>query len=158
MITETKKPSLIPKPGETLESARSNYYGAKFPPETVGDLPGYKPSADASRESRVQAEKVKSTRSKERNRLFKKAAPYLGVVVATATLTGIGAYNKLTQPKPRVVDMLVQPYDNPSTVAQRAEDSFGKDPGGYDIQEEALRLSDKYGVLQAGDHLKVTVQ
>lgn len=161
MLTETKTPirtSLIPPPGQSLEGARDSYYGRNWPPETVGDLPGYSPSAEVAPGSHEQARKVQATRSQERARLFRKAAPYVGALVVVASVAGTEIYNLLTQPKTQEVTMTVQQYDNPSTVAQKAEARFGRDPGEFNIQQEALRLSAKYGVLHAGEQLKVFVK
>jgi hypothetical protein len=92
-------------------------------------------------------------RSKERNYRAGRALLALLVVVAGADI-----HHRLTEPSTKTVDVLVQPYDNPTTVAQRAEDRFGKDAGDFNIHQEAMRLADNYGVLHAGEHLKVHVK
>jgi hypothetical protein len=88
MITETKTPTLIPKPDQTAESARDIYFGAKYPPETNGDLPGYSPSAAVSEESKTQAEMIKSTRKKEKKHLLRRVANYGAAVIAAAGIGG----------------------------------------------------------------------
>jgi hypothetical protein len=157
MPTETKTRHLLPGVHEDPELVRDNYYG-NWPPKTNGDLPGWSPSAHNAEESRAQAERVRVTRSKERNLVLRKTAAYLGILAALGIPVGAVAYGKMTEPNTRTVEMPVKPYDNPSTVAQRAETRFGKDPADFNIQEEALRLAAKYGVLHAGEHLKVHVK
>lgn len=96
---------------------------------------------------------VRKPRSKERNYRAARALMALIAVVA-----GTKIYQWETQPNTRTVDMVVQPYDNPTTVSQRAENKFGKDPGDFNVPKEAFNLSQQYGILHAGEHLKVHVR
>jgi|GEM_PF-4269888 len=86
MVIEKQKNSLIPKPGQTLEEARDRYFTASWPPKANGDLPGYKPSPEAARESIAQAVNVKSTRKMEQGRM-RKVMNYGAVLVAAAGIT-----------------------------------------------------------------------
>lgn len=157
MQTETKTPHLLPRANEDPQLLRDNYFRA-WPPKTNGDLPAYRPSSIISQESKLQAERVKSTRSQEKKAALSKVAAYLGVLAALSVPAGAIAYSKLSQPETRTVEMPVKPYDNPTTVAQRAEARFGKDPADFNIHEEALRLADKYGLLHVGEPLKVHIR
>jgi hypothetical protein len=96
---------------------------------------------------------VHKPRTLERNYRAGRALMALLAVVA-----GTKIYQHESQPATRTVDMIVQPYDNPTTVSQRAENEYGKDPGDFNVPEEASRLSSQYGILHAGEHLKVHIK
>jgi hypothetical protein len=158
MITETKR-HLLPRPDEDPEIVRDNYFGTKWPPETNGDLPGYNPTNEAVDESAEQGKNIKSTRAKEKRVIFRKLAPYLGTLVAAATLTGYVAHNKLTQPKSRTVNAFVQPGEGINQLVQRIESGYGHDSYDFDYNAEEYRLSQAHPKpLQPGERLKVHVK
>ena len=68
------------------------------------------------------------------------------------------AYNYLTSPNTHTVTEIARPGDSGYSLAQRAESQFGKDPGEYNPQDEALRINDKYGTIQPGERVQVRVK
>lgn len=80
------------------------------------------------------------------------------VIGSLAVVGGAEAVYKLTQPKSHTVTELVRAGDNPTTVAQRAEHQYGSDPQDYDVQSAAMAIADRYGDLQPGEIVEVTVK
>lgn len=158
MITETKEPFLLPTLDKTPAQARREHF-AKYPPKTNGDLPNWRPSVTVAEASDIQADRVKSTRRKERGRLFRELAPYLGALVAAGTLTGYIANNKLSQPKSKTIMASVMPGEGIDHLVQRVEHKYGQDTYGFDYQSEEYRLSLNHPApLQSGERIAVHVK
>ncbi|MBX4191109.1 hypothetical protein KW794_03395 [Candidatus Saccharibacteria bacterium] len=100
MAIETKRPSLIPRLDESLELVRDRHFGTKWPPETNGDLPGYKPASKVVvEESNYQAENVKSTRRQEK-RVIRKVVAYGATILSAGGL--VFAANELAHARGNV--------------------------------------------------------
>jgi len=85
----------------------------------------------------------------------------LSLGLTVLTLTGVAVnevLHRISEPKTREVSMQVQPFDNPTTVVQRAENKFGKDSGDFSVPQEASAVANEYGTLHVGERLKVHVK
>lgn len=79
-----------------------------------------------------------------------------GAVLALAGATV--AIEHFTSPKPKTVVEIVQPYDTPYSLVQRAEKQYGKDPGSFNVQQEAIEISNQNPVIHLGDRISVEVK
>lgn len=74
------------------------------------------------------------------------------VVVGEATYTnGGGHFSGKIEPE------VVQPYDTPTTIAQRAEKDAGVKLGSIDIRPVAERIQHEYGTISPGQSVAVEV-
>ena len=102
---------------------------------------------------------VEQLDAKRHNSRNKSTNYWMALGGAFLALTGaVEMYNVLTSPKSHTVTEIARPGDSGYTLAQRAESQFGKDPGEFNPQREALRINDEYGTIQPGERVKVHVK
>jgi|SRR5581483_7181050 len=104
---------------------------------------------------RDRRQKSKEKQDRLKNRLLTVATVGILAVVGASEIN-----HHLSMPPLRTVNETVQPkdYENPSLVAQRAEQELGRDPADFNVQQSALRIAENYGQLYPGERIQVQVR